>query len=536
MPHRARESARGSRPWLSGLFASAALWLAIVLLTPAFAAAAPAPAEPSAAVARARAALAEGRPDEARELLKQAVAAWPEAREARLLLAATYLTLQNAAWGVRTLSGWLEAHPTDCEARTLLAWAYLALGSSHAAASALEGACPDPGPLQPRADLLRALVAHASDGADAAPTRRAAYDRARGAPAAYPADRDALRALGRVLAPERLDDLSWSVDVSGGYTTDARLGAPSDPAARGADAGSGLLQTSLFLRATPDLGGPVRPAGEGQVRVLRFLASGAAEQSYLNLTGRVGVLVDWGLPRVTVGYRPDFLLLDAADRFGEAPLWYAEGHRGEIEVEVAPWLLVQAGGGVRRFRELGRSRHEADATLAGQAPLGARFRLAWALLGRLHVARDPVYDLLGASALVTGTTRVWRDATIRAGALLSFDDYRASGTFFGAEPRRDLFVRGTLAAWSPSVRGARLGLTYELSSRATTADAWAFSDHRVTLALRWGGAWSGGLPASAAGRPTVDVPWGLDPDQPDERVTDLLRLDEPVQNVCGCAQ
>lgn len=490
-------------------------------------------AEPADIVAAAREALADDRPRDARDGLKPLVAADPEARTAHLLLAAAYLAEDNVAWAVRVLDAWLAAHASDCEARTLLAWAHVALGTPDAATPALDGACPEPGPLRSRADLLRALVAHAAEQPEA---RRAAYRHARAAPVAYPADRDAIRALGRVLDPERQDDLTWTVDVAGGYTTNARLGAPSDPS-KGADASSGLAVTTLFARATPDLGwGPVRPAGEAQVRALRFFSAGAREQSYLNLTGRAGVLLDWGRPRLTLGYRPDFLLLASGDRFGDSPLWYAGGHRGELELEVAPWMLVLAGGGGRSFRELGRSRAEADLGLAGQAALGGRFRLAWAALGRVYRARDPVYHQWGATALVSGTTRVWRDATVRTGVLAAFDDYPDSGTYFGPEPRRDLFVRGTLGAWSPSLHGARVGLTYEVSHRATTADAWSFSDHRVTLALRWGGAWSGGLPAAASERATVDLPWGLDPDQPDERVTDLLRLDEPVQNVCGCAQ
>ena len=199
-------------------------------------------------------------------------------------------------------------------------------------------------------------------------------------------------------------------------------------------------------------------------------------------------------------------------------------------------MLLLAGGGQRTFRELGRTRYEVDLAVAGQAPLGGRFRLSWAVLGRLYRSRDPIFDQIGASALLNGTVRVWRDATVRAGVLVAGDDYPDSGTYFAASPRRDLFVRGTLGAWSPSVAGVRVGVTYEASHRATTAEAWSFSDHRVMLAVRWGGAWSGGLPRASERRATVELPWGLDPDQPDERVTDLLRLDEPVQNVCGCAQ
>jgi hypothetical protein len=461
------------------------------------------------------------------------VAADPEAREATLLLAAAYLAEENVAWAVRVLDGWRAAHPDDDEARTLLAWAHVELGTPDAAAPALDGACPQPGPLRARANLLRALVAHAANDA---PARRDAYRAARGAPTAWPGDRDAIATLGRVLDPERLDDVAWTVDVGVGYATNARLGAPADPA-KGSDASSALLQTNLFARAAPDLGwGPVRPAGEAQVRALKFLAAGAREQSYLNLTGRLGIMLDWGVPRLTLGYRPDFLLLATGDRYGDSPVWYAGGHRGELELELAPWMLVLAGGGTRTFRELGRSRYEVDAALAGQAPLGSRVRLSWALLGRWYGALDPVYDQRGANALVSTSTRVWRDASVRAGVMTAFDDYPRSGTWFGPEPRRDLFVRGTLGAWSPSLLGLRAGVTYELSHRTSTADAWTFSDHRVTLTLRWGGAWSGGLPDVDAGHPTVDLPWGLDAQQPDERVTDLLRLDEPVQNVCGCAQ
>ncbi|MBM4396942.1 MAG: hypothetical protein FJ087_14790 [Deltaproteobacteria bacterium] len=452
--------------------------------------------------------------------------------------AVAYAEAGNHAWAVRTLAAWVESHPSDCEARTWLAWEYVAMGAADLAADALPaGACTAAGALHPRARMLRALLHHQGGRADEA---RAEIDAARASPAAYDSDRAALPALAAAIDPDRLRDVAWSVEAAGGYTSDARLGAPTDPGQGSGGDSSALVQVNAYARVAPDAGAAVRPAAEAQVRVLRLLDGDVSEFSYLNLTGRAGLLAGRAVPRVLVAYRPDFLLLDQGDRFADGPAWYVGGHRAEVEVEVAPWMLAFAGGGRRAFREMGRTRWEADGGVAGQAPLWrGRLRLGGAVMARWHGATDPAYDLAGGTVALNLLARLpgrWSATVAMATAI---DGYTRSGTSFGPEPRRDVFLRPGVAAWTPPFHGLTAGVGYDWSRRLSTAPAFDHEDHRVLLRVRWTGSADLRAPRAAPGAPIADIPWGLAGDGgagSDDRVQDLLRMDEPVQDVCGCGK
>lgn len=466
-------------------------------------------------------------------LLKGGVARFPGDPRLRLLLAATYLEMDNPVWAIRSLNAWLAEHPNDCEARTWLAWAQVRLGATGQTLQHLPlGVCKDKGPLETRADLLRALLHVAEENPEAA---QASFDRAWQRPEAYKGARDALPTIKRLVSPHGMDELSWRMEFLGGYTTNPRAGAPTDPTADDSVEGSGLGQFNGWLRLSPDLGAVMRPALEAQVRTLGFEQRDARDFSYVNLTGRVGALFDWDMPRLLLAYRPDFLLLASGDSYSEAPLWYVGSHRGELEAEIAPWLILLGGAGKRDFRERGRTRLEVDGGVAGSAPLGSHLRLLWAGTARWHRANEQAYDLVGGTTLLNLGLRLPHGYSTRAALVTVIDSYPESEGFFDSENRFDLMFKGTLAGWTPSWRGFQFGLAYELAERSSSASAYSFTEHRFSLRIRLGGRMDFGGPELAPEGAKTPLPWGFGGAGPaDDRVQDLLRMDEQVENVCGC--
>jgi tetratricopeptide (TPR) repeat protein len=489
------------------------------------------------AVAEGRRIIREDGADSARIYLKKQIAEFPESGRLRVLLAAAYVALDNHAWAVRTLSSWIQDHPDDCEALTWLAWADMELGATDQALEQLpETSCAANDPLSTRAFLIRSLIFLSREDREAA---REQLQKARANDKAYEADREAADTITRLLEPNRLPDIAFGGEMAGGYTTNALLGAPSDPSSEQSETNSALVQLNQWLRVTPDLGYLVRPGVELQLRLLHFLANHAEPLGYLNLTGRAGLYLDWGVPRVFVAYRPDYLLLSGGDNYDGGALWYVGGHRGEIDFEIARWLMIFAGSGLREFREMGRTRQEVDGGVAGRIELGSQFLLPWALSGRGYWAMDRAYDQAGGTAVVNLVVRLPAMWSIRGAGSVFADYYPDSKGRFGEENRTDLMFRFGITGWSPPVEeGLRIGVTYELSDRSSTAPLYVFTDHRVVMKVAWDGAVDLGLPDAARARPVADIPWGLSAgaDMPEERLTDLLRLDEQVQNVCGCGQ
>lgn len=513
--------------------------LVLLLLFPAELPADPCENE-ECAVGLAGGLLAEGLAEEALTYLKEQAAAFPGSGRLHTLLAVAYSALGNHAWAIRTLTGWLEEHPEDCEARTWLAWSYLQLGEVREPLEHLpDSACSKEGSLETRAHLLRALLLH-SAGRDGAEEE---LGKARGSREAFTADRAALGTLSRIIEPYRLSDLSWGVEVHAGFTTNALLGAPNDPTDRPGDRSSAYLQSNAWVRLNPDLGRIIRPSLELQARALHFFDPGADGLSYMNLTGRGGFNLDWGTVRLLAAYRPDYLLLGQGDGFESGPVWYAGGHRGEMELEIVPWLFAFAGGGHRTFRELGRTRYELDGGLAGQVLAVQRLRIVAALSGRRYWANEDGYDVTGLTALLNIGLSLPERWTLQAVTSLFADWYTGSDGFgvFGledGEKRRDLFLKVGVTAWSRVYDGISVGVGYEYSRRFSSASLFRLHDHRVLLKFRWSGSRDFRLPSLSTAASLADIPWGLSGgvDDQEDRIQDLLRQDEQSQNVCGCAQ
>lgn len=470
--------------------------------------------------------------------LKDALVAFPGDASLTVLLGAAYLAAGNDFWAIRTLSRRVAEAPEDCAARAWLAWAYLGqAGLDQALDAAIDPGCQ--GPDAGRLAMVRALVAgNRGDGVAADDALRAA----RKVSALWPSDRDALGAVTRRALPDGMPELSWRLEVAGGYTSNALLGSPSDPLSGSVrDGRSALGQTDLWLRFAPWVHTWVRPLAELQFKGAGFLADEVRGLSWLDLTGRLGLVIGRGVPRAMIAWRPEGLLLGQGDRYDAGPVWYFAAHRAELEVEVTPWLVLFAGGGQRTFRETARTRGEADLGLGGHAVLARPLILLWAATGRVYRANEPAWHLWGGSALVALQGRLPLGFLVKGGLSASLDFYPDSAGYapFGApsRDRRDLFLKPGLSSWSPAWSGVRVGVQYDFSWRDSTAPAYDFSDHRVTLRVSWSGNTDVLRPRAAEGRPLGEMPWGVGREsEVMDRVQDLLRQDEQVQRSSSCVQ
>jgi len=500
----------------------------------------PACADAACAVDATSSLLDEGRPEEAAAYAAEQVDRFPDAGPLQILLGVAQLRSADPLWAVDTFSRRLEQNPEDCEARTWLAWAWLQLAAVEEALAVVEdGGCGGRDPWAARVRLLQA-VAERSRGDDAAARER--LEAARGRDEAFAEDREAIRGLTRALVPDRLDELAWRIAVANGCTTNALLGSPTDPSLSAGDPASQLVTTDVWLRFAPDFGFWLKPAIELMPKLQVFAFESVREQSYLDLSGRVGVYLDWDVPRILLAYRPSYLLLFAPDGAGSPTTWYYSAHRAEVEVEITPWLMAFAGAGRREFFEMGRSRTELDGGLGGNVEVVDRLSILWTVSGRGLWAQDPAYDVGG----VTGSLNVqyrWDEGlSARAGVTVAGDWYPDSqGAAAFGEPdaaRADLFLRAGYQMWTPSFSGLRLGLSYDYSFRDSTVPAYDFDDHRVLLRIAWSGNADLVSPSVSDAAPTADLDWGFGPGESAlvERVQDILREEEQVYRSCGCAE
>jgi hypothetical protein len=464
-----------------------------------------------------------------------------ESRDLSVLLAAAYVGDNNAFWAIRTLAPRLDALPDDCELRIWLAWAHFHVPQIDRAREVLEHAsCRQPGPQAARAALLLALLAK-TEGKDQ--PARDSLDQAWAAEELYPADRESLAGLTQQIDPDQIPELSWKIDMRQGYSSNALLGSPTDPTAATyiSTAASGYYQIAGWFRLSPKLSLPVRPALEGEVRTFQLENPEISAQSYIGLTGRLGVFVGSRLPRLFVAWRPEVLRLAGGDLETTGANWYMAAHRAEAELEIKPWLLAFAGGGRRDFRPMIRDRYELDGGLGGQMSLVSRLSMVWAVSGRKHWSDWGTYDVWGGTALANLFYNFDRGLQARAGATLAGDSYpHWNGHLDPAtKNRRDVFVKATAALWSPLVSGLRFGVLYEYSHRDSTAPLFTFSDHRASVLLTWSGTAALSRPRAASSAPLADLAWDVGGANGalKERVQDYLREDErTLQRSCGCRE
>lgn len=485
--------------------------------------------------------LGEERARAAVERLKPLVEEHPDEPGWAALLARAYLADSNPFWAQRTLQQALDRNPGDCGLRARLAWLHIGQGDLDLAREVLDReGCPDDEIQRGRWLLLRAFMADAEEDPEAA----ALVSEAGGVDALYPEDARLHRHLRGKLRPGWIQPLHLSLETELGYTSNAKAGSPTDPSTEGE--GSLLGRMDLFGRFVWPLSGSVRPALETGLKGHGLAADEARRLSYLELAARPGVILGAGFPRLLVGYKVDYLVLN---QDSEIRRRFYEGHRGELELETEA-LTAFAGAGRRIFHENGRSRWEFDGGLGvSLAPLD-RLRLLLALSLRGYQAVGDPYDLLGATALAVGRLRVGPGLIVRLGLTLSVDGYPNSGgergkAAYGTDSKRfDLLTKASAGLWSPSWGGLRAGLSYGLSWRDSTVDEsnsienYDYIEHRALFKLRWAfdlNPWAprvvepeGHLPIDYG----VGAAGGLGMDE--ERIQDLLRQDEAARRGSSC--
>ena len=475
----------------------------------------------------ARRHIEEGRPSEAIDLLRGKT----DTEERSLLLARAYLDVGNDFWAIRVLHGLMQ-ESEDCSAHLWLAFANIRQGALDEGCAVLEKAgCEEGSPLEVRRLLLEVLIASTAGEREEGmgPLMEAAR-----AELAFPEDVEAFRALRPAVEEGYVRPISGRMELHSGWTSNAMAGSPIDPAADGGPPASPLAHLSGNTRLILPTQGQVDPVIDAELRGLGIQAEAGRDLSYLQLSARPGALVG-GL---FAGYRFETLGILGGDRFDDGPIWFYQAHRGELEIEVLPWLTAFGGSGYRVFREARRSRLEVDGGLGAAWRPASGLSVMGAIMGRYHSAGRADYDLFGATAVAQADYRLPRELSARLGLVGSFDDYPSSAGYFGTDlSRRDFLGKITAGLWSARTsRGLRGALTYELSKRFSTAPEYEYLDHRMLARLQWAFAFDprGPRPTSPSGH--VPLAWGLEHEDGglEESIQDLLRQDEAVRAGSSC--
>ncbi|MBN2193435.1 MAG: tetratricopeptide repeat protein [Polyangiaceae bacterium] len=452
---------------------------------PSAAAALPGDAE-TRALTRATEARARGDLDGAIATLKKAWDDLPHSEAVVLALAQAYLADDNPTWAARVLSEHLDYHEDACNARFLLAWIHVKGGMTNLAHELLDGkACDAPPEIRARGELLRAHLAHVEDRDAEA---RGQLGKVRRSSRIYEEDRVFLKELTREVDPPRTHPVaSAHAEFGFGWTSNGLAGSPVD-IADPETADSALTLVNLGIRLTAPSPAVAQPVLEGQLRAQQLWANDARDLSFGTGALRAGVLLGQDTQQALVAFSTEATSLAGGDRYDEGPLWFSEAQRGEIELGVGNAFVLFAGGGRRRFRDIGRTRTEGDLAV-GWLATGPQGLLA---IGgssiRGHDGENDAYDLLGASAVTQAFLPVWRGVELSAMIASNIDVYpRSEGYFAGSagSARRDLQLRLGGGAWSPRRYPLRVGLTFESASRASSAEAYDYVDNRWLVRLEW---------------------------------------------------
>ncbi len=472
--------------------------------------------------------------------LKPLVRKFPDQDVLAILLARAYLADKNPFWAERVLSNFLGRHPDDCATRYWLAWLHVGQGDLDLARDVLgQSGCPRVEAERGRWLLLRAFMAH-TEGDDEKTSEF--VEQASAVDELFPNDENLRLFLRGKTRPGWIEPVALRLELSGGYTSNAKAGSPTDPGRSGPASGLGRLD--LFGKFAWPVHPFLRPVVEGGLKGHGISSSQARELSYLELSTRPGVMLGSAFPRVFVGYKADLLLLEK-----EAERYFYEGHRGEIEVEFGN-LMLFAGAGRRIFKESGRTRWEFDGGLGGSAAPMSRLHMLLAFSARYYDAEGDPYDQFGGTGLLVARIDLGSGLHARLGASLGIDYFPSSGgergqIAYGTDAKRlDVLSKLSAGIWSPAWRGVRAGVSYEYSWRSTTADEavedYGFREQRLLLKIRFtleSDPWAPRvLPGGEEMVPDYGVAGSSGSGLADERIQDLLRQDESARRGSSCVE
>jgi hypothetical protein len=163
------------------------------------------------------------------------------------------------------------------------------------------------------------------------------------------------------------------------------------------------------------------------------------------------------------------------------------------------------------------------------------------LSARYFRARNEAYNAVGATGLTRLSSLLPEGFELRETLSLSGDRYPDSvGYFLGSngKHRSETLLQATTGLWSPSSWGMRAGLSYEYTTRNSTAEAYSFNDHRALLHLVWRSDSDRFGVSSIPPEGRVPMEHGVDSSAgqaaADLQIRDLVRQDEAVQRGSSC--
>ncbi len=464
--------------------------------------------------------------------------------------AQAYLDQGNVVWATKTLLERIAAVPSDAETRAWAAWVLLQDGdmlrTERLLDDAPEGAS---GPDAARLDLLRAAMHQLDESPDKAEPLLAELRRA---PELHAEDRAMLASLRRQILGDRGEPVSARVQAAGGWSSNVIESAPQD--AGSGRAGDDATQAPIasldaVLRLEPWTSPWARPLAELRAKGFSPVHAEHAAFGYISGGARVGAEVGPASgTRARLLYANELMGLRGdpdpdALAVSQDPLeggWIMETHRGDVELDLGSSVQLFGGAGRRIYRELPRTRTEADAGAAAVLSLAPGWNLTGLTTGRIHRARHPGWDAWGLTGLMRLRAPLPGDHMVKLRAMVMWDSWPEFAQYDPeAGARDDLALRVQVGPWSRDLRGWRAGLTYNLATRSSTVDAYDYTDHRALLELRWQGAWNPTGPrAATASADHLAMPWGLDEagDLGLDRVQDLLRQEDSARRGSSCAE
>jgi hypothetical protein len=264
------------------------------------------------------------------------------------------------------------------------------------------------------------------------------------------------------------------------------------------------------------------------------------QYSYIDAGVRPGILLfPDRLPRLLLAYKGNFLFINKAARpGGDAPMFFYEGHRGELELEVGPHLTLFGGAGKRIFDDMARTRMEFDGGVGTAWTFWDRLSLLGAVTLRYFMADNKAYNDFGVTGLLAATLYWYKGMQIKAMISLGLDNYMDSRDYFqGGTLRKDRSLKVTAAYLTPAWKGLRGGLVWEFSDKESTVPDYSFSEVRVLVKLMYSFSFDLYRPRGLAPENHVPLDFGLEAggaSEVTEKIQDLLRQDESVRRGSSC--
>ncbi len=469
------------------------------------------------------------------DLLKAAKACNAPNQDLTRALGIAYARMENYPWALRTLAQLNAQYPDDCETTAWMAWIQIQMAMPDEAKQTIasQKTC-ESSALQARMQLLDAMASMTNNKKKEA---QSAIDNAAHQEAMTKSDLKALESMQTTLGIQSAPNLSWKIQLDGGYASNAMSGSPSDPSLNGKDLDSPFIDGDIRFTLDPWKDAFARPVLEGQFTGEYLTSEDTKTASYIDLSMRLGAQIDSDSLKFSAWYRPESLILDGGDKYNKGPVQFYLSHRIELDFEILKWLYIFTGYGHRTFRQMVRTRDEFDIGAGARHPLGLGFALTWGATYRHWFSTGDMYDLNGINLSLALDYRIpSHDILFRLNGSFSLDDYADSKGYFEQDAaRRDYAARGTFQVWSPSWAGVRVGAQFKASRRWSTADDYDFVDYRGMISVKWTGALSFYGPKSVKDN-AFSIPWNFDTEENTERIRDIIKQDEDMQRSSSCLQ